>query len=153
VSCRRPLGTAGGLRERAEYEEWVLRRDAVFLEARPFTKADSVSAEKFGDVFGNHVAAVKKGTAHFILEIAFDVEVGTLWIDEHAGGRIVDEKRHVAAFVHNLLPLAIISRFPQLPDHRAVVVAGLAGDPGGNCLGAFGQAADFDQSHSRAANL
>ncbi len=144
---------SGIVGEGAENEQRILGLDAVFLDLDFLLEIEAAHAQKAADVGGDAESWRKDRLAEFFFEIAMNVEVRALRVNKDASRVVVEVERHVEALIDLFDPGVVFPATLPLPDHGSKVVARTSRDGCNQGVRAGGEAADFDESHSGAADL
>src|SRR5208337_2190298 len=95
------------VRQSPQHEQRVHGLDAVFLDLDFVVGPNAMVQQEIADIAGNFQAARKQRVAELFLEVAVDVQVSALGIDQDAARVVVEVKRHMQALIRLLDPLRV----------------------------------------------
>src|SRR5579863_9383903 len=78
--------------QRSQDEERVFRLDAIFIDLDFLVGGNAVACKKAGNVERNLHRAGKERGAEFIVEVAMDVHLSALGVNQHASSIVVNKK-------------------------------------------------------------
>src|SRR6201997_4994203 len=112
----------------AQDEQRILGLYAELLDLDFVVGHHAVAGEESAHVGGGGLFGGEKRIGEFLLEVAMQVEIRPVRVDQHASCIVVDEKWQMKAFAGNFHPLLVLALLLPFPDQSAEVETFALGD-------------------------